>query len=78
MEMELQFLHQNGRVAQEAVKGLQAGMIGVNIGIPVPREPFAFGGIKYSRFGQRQHYRVAQCRVFYRHHQNYYKMESSR
>ncbi len=43
---------QNGRVAQEAVKALQAGMVGVNIGIPVPREPFSFGGIKHSRFGQ--------------------------
>lgn len=43
---------QNGRIAQEAVAGLQAGMIGVNVGIPVPREPFSFGGIKKSRFGQ--------------------------
>ena len=23
----------------------RAGMIGVNVGIPVPREPFAFGGL---------------------------------
>lgn len=43
---------QNGRIAQVAVQGLQAGMVGVNIGIPVPREPFSFGGIKWSRFGQ--------------------------
>ena len=28
-----------------------AGMIGVNIGVPVPREPFAFGGWNDSRFG---------------------------
>ena len=27
-------------------------MIGVNIGVPVPREPFSFGGTKASRFGQ--------------------------
>lgn len=26
-------------------------MVGVNIGIPVPREPFGFGGIKESKFG---------------------------
>ena len=26
-------------------------MLGVNIGIPVPREPFSFGGIKESKFG---------------------------
>ncbi len=28
-----------------------AGMIGVNIGVPVPREPFGFGGWNDSRFG---------------------------
>ena len=28
-----------------------AGMIGVNIGVPVPREPFAFGGWNDSSFG---------------------------
>lgn len=28
-----------------------AGMIGINIGVPVPREPFAFGGWNDSRFG---------------------------
>jgi malonate-semialdehyde dehydrogenase (acetylating)/methylmalonate-semialdehyde dehydrogenase len=26
-------------------------MIGVNVGVPVPREPFSFGGTKASRFG---------------------------
>lgn len=29
-----------------------SGMIGVNIGVPVPREPFSFGGRKDSKFGQ--------------------------
>jgi malonate-semialdehyde dehydrogenase (acetylating)/methylmalonate-semialdehyde dehydrogenase len=29
----------------------RAGMIGVNIGVPVPREPFAFGGWNDSRMG---------------------------
>lgn len=28
-----------------------AGMIGVNVGVPVPREPFGFGGWNDSRFG---------------------------
>jgi malonate-semialdehyde dehydrogenase (acetylating)/methylmalonate-semialdehyde dehydrogenase len=28
-----------------------AGMLGVNIGVPVPREPFSFGGWNESRFG---------------------------
>jgi acyl-CoA reductase-like NAD-dependent aldehyde dehydrogenase len=27
------------------------GMVGVNIGVPVPREPFSFGGWNRSRFG---------------------------
>ena len=26
-------------------------MIGVNVGVPVPREPFSFGGTKDSKFG---------------------------
>ncbi|CAM3599993.1 aldehyde dehydrogenase family protein [Erysipelothrix urinaevulpis] len=42
---------QNGRVSDEALRGLQAGMLGVNIGVPVPREPFSFGGIKGSKYG---------------------------
>ena len=29
-----------------------SGMIGVNIGVPVPREPFSFGGAKESKFGE--------------------------
>jgi len=29
----------------------QAGMIGVNIGVPVPREPFSFAGWGRSKFG---------------------------
>lgn len=32
-------------------KRFSAGMIGVNVGVPVPREPFAFGGINLSKFG---------------------------
>ncbi len=43
---------QNGREAVETVQQCSAGMVGVNIGIPVPREPFSFGGINDSRFGQ--------------------------
>jgi acyl-CoA reductase-like NAD-dependent aldehyde dehydrogenase len=26
-------------------------MMGVNIGVPVPREPFSFGGVHKSKFG---------------------------
>jgi malonate-semialdehyde dehydrogenase (acetylating)/methylmalonate-semialdehyde dehydrogenase len=28
-----------------------AGMIGINVGVPVPREPFSFGGWNASKFG---------------------------
>lgn len=42
---------QSGRTAQEAVNGFSAGMCGINIGVPVPREPFSFGGWNSSKFG---------------------------
>jgi malonate-semialdehyde dehydrogenase (acetylating) / methylmalonate-semialdehyde dehydrogenase len=42
---------QSGAVAQTVADQAQAGMIGVNVGVPVPREPFSFGGTKRSRFG---------------------------
>ncbi len=41
----------SGKVAQLFVDRAGAGMIGVNIGVPVPREPFAFGGWNDSRIG---------------------------
>lgn len=41
----------SGAVARYASERLQAGMIGINIGVPVPREPFAFGGWNDSKFG---------------------------
>jgi malonate-semialdehyde dehydrogenase (acetylating)/methylmalonate-semialdehyde dehydrogenase len=40
-----------GDVAQYVAQNANAGMIGINIGVPVPREPFSFGGTKQSRFG---------------------------
>jgi malonate-semialdehyde dehydrogenase (acetylating)/methylmalonate-semialdehyde dehydrogenase len=41
----------SGKVAQTFAERAGAGMIGVNISVPVPREPFAFGGWFDSRFG---------------------------
>lgn len=41
----------NGAVARYATERFSAGMCGVNIGVPVPREPFAFGGWNDSKFG---------------------------
>jgi len=42
---------QSGVVAQQVAEHARAGMIGVNVGVPVPREPFSFGGIGESKFG---------------------------
>ena len=42
---------QNGKAARTIQSQLRAGMIGINIGVPVPREPFSFGGWKESKFG---------------------------
>ena len=42
---------QQGSVAEEVARRSRAGMIGVNIGVPVPREPFSFGGLYESKFG---------------------------
>ena len=42
---------QNGGMARYIVDRASAGMIGVNIGVPVPREPFSFGGWNESKFG---------------------------
>ncbi|MDB5249161.1 MAG: mmsA [Segetibacter sp.] len=42
---------QNGGVARYVIERASAGMVGVNIGVPVPREPFSFGGWNESKFG---------------------------
>jgi malonate-semialdehyde dehydrogenase (acetylating)/methylmalonate-semialdehyde dehydrogenase len=42
---------QNGMMADYVMDRVSAGMVGVNIGVPVPREPFSFGGWNESRFG---------------------------
>ncbi|HKI77968.1 MAG TPA: CoA-acylating methylmalonate-semialdehyde dehydrogenase [Ignavibacteriaceae bacterium] len=42
---------QSGGAANYVAENASAGMIGVNIGVPVPREPFSFGGWNESKFG---------------------------
>lgn len=42
---------QSGGTARQVMEKASAGMIGVNIGVPVPREPFSFGGWNESKFG---------------------------
>jgi malonate-semialdehyde dehydrogenase (acetylating)/methylmalonate-semialdehyde dehydrogenase len=41
----------SGSVAQKVAERSASGMIGINVGVPVPREPFSFGGTKDSKFG---------------------------
>jgi len=42
---------ESGGAARSAMERASAGMVGVNVGVPVPREPFGFGGWNDSRFG---------------------------
>ena len=41
----------SGDVARTVMSRAEAGMCGVNVGVPVPREPFGFGGWNDSKFG---------------------------
>jgi malonate-semialdehyde dehydrogenase (acetylating)/methylmalonate-semialdehyde dehydrogenase len=42
---------QNGAAARYIIDNASSGMIGVNVSVPVPREPFSFGGWNESKFG---------------------------
>ena len=42
---------QSGGLANYFAERASAGMIGINVGVPVPREPFSFGGWNDSKFG---------------------------
>ena len=42
---------QHGGMARYIIEKASAGMVGVNVGVPVPREPFSFGGWNESKFG---------------------------
>lgn len=41
----------NGALAERVAKSANAAMVGINIGVPVPREPFSFAGMNTSKFG---------------------------
>ncbi len=41
----------SGSMADRVSREASTGMVGINIGVPVPREPFSFGGINASKFG---------------------------
>ena len=42
---------ESGGMARYVMERASAGMVGVNVGVPVPREPFSFGGWNDSKFG---------------------------
>jgi malonate-semialdehyde dehydrogenase (acetylating)/methylmalonate-semialdehyde dehydrogenase len=42
---------EDGDLARYVTERCGAGMVGVNVGVPVPREPFSFGGWNESKFG---------------------------
>jgi malonate-semialdehyde dehydrogenase (acetylating)/methylmalonate-semialdehyde dehydrogenase len=42
---------ESGGIARYVMEHASAGMVGVNVGVPVPREPFSFGGWNESKFG---------------------------
>jgi malonate-semialdehyde dehydrogenase (acetylating)/methylmalonate-semialdehyde dehydrogenase len=42
---------ESGGLARYVTERASAGRVGVNVGVPVPREPFSFGGWNDSKFG---------------------------
>ena len=41
----------SGEVAKTISHASKSGMVGINIGVPVPREPYSFGGWNESKYG---------------------------
>jgi malonate-semialdehyde dehydrogenase (acetylating)/methylmalonate-semialdehyde dehydrogenase len=41
----------SGALAEKVIRMASTGMVGVNVGVPVPREPFSFGGVNASKYG---------------------------
>ena len=54
---------ESGGVARYVMERASAGMVGVNVGVPVPREPFSFGGWNDSQVRRRRHHRARLDRV---------------
>jgi len=53
-----------------------AGMIGVNVGVPVPREPFSFGGWNESKFGVVRYHRQELHRILDQTEKKHCQVES--
>jgi malonate-semialdehyde dehydrogenase (acetylating)/methylmalonate-semialdehyde dehydrogenase len=41
----------SGAVARHVSERAPSGMVGINVGVPVPRDPFSFGGTRDSKLG---------------------------
>lgn len=41
----------SGQIAKIVSENASAGMVGINIGVPVPRDPYSFGGWNESKYG---------------------------
>jgi malonate-semialdehyde dehydrogenase (acetylating)/methylmalonate-semialdehyde dehydrogenase len=54
----------DGDTAREFVDRVQAGMVGVNVPIPVPLAFYSFGGWKHSAFGDLQQHGMEGVRFF--------------
>jgi hypothetical protein len=62
--------------ARYGIERASAGMIGVNIGVLVPREPFSFGGWNDSKFGAGDHHWKILDRVLHEAEEDDDQMES--
>jgi malonate-semialdehyde dehydrogenase (acetylating)/methylmalonate-semialdehyde dehydrogenase len=57
----------DGRVAREFARGVEAGMVGINVPIPVPMAFHSFGGWKRSLFGDHHIYGEEGVRFYTRY-----------
>ena len=54
----------DGNTAREFIDRVQAGMVGVNVPIPVPLAFYSFGGWKHSAFGDQNQHGMDGVRFF--------------
>ncbi|WOE30767.1 MULTISPECIES: CoA-acylating methylmalonate-semialdehyde dehydrogenase [unclassified Acinetobacter] len=54
----------NGQAAQQFFMNVEAGMIGVNVPVPLPVSYFNFGGLRRSRFGESHLYGPDAARFY--------------
>jgi malonate-semialdehyde dehydrogenase (acetylating)/methylmalonate-semialdehyde dehydrogenase len=57
----------DGRVAREFARRIEAGMVGINVPIPVPMAFHSFGGWKRSMFGSHHIYGEEGVRFYTRY-----------